>query len=31
MLRGPCFQLAGKRAMTLLEKRPAQEATVDHF
>ena len=30
MLRGPCFQLVGKRAMTLLEKRPTQETPVEH-
>ena len=30
MLRGPCFQLLGKRAMTLLEKRPTQETPVEH-
>ena len=30
MLRRPCFQLLGKRAMTLLEKRPTQETPVEH-
>jgi hypothetical protein len=30
MLGGPCFQLVGKRAMTLLEKRPTQETAVKH-
>src|SRR6188474_674796 len=30
MLRGPWFQFVGKRTMTLLEKRPTQETTVEH-
>jgi hypothetical protein len=30
MLRGPGFQLVGKRPMALLEKRPTQETTVEH-
>src|SRR5262245_42389925 len=30
MLHGPGFQLIGKRAMALLEKRPTQETSVAH-
>src|SRR5262245_199400 len=30
MLRGPGFQLVGKRAMTLFEKWPTQKTPVEH-